>query len=633
MATRVGVLRCRYRVRGAAPDPHEVHRLDRLAAGSVAAELERALGELGDGAAVVVVRRVRAATVVDPTGQAEPALARAWGHDLARSVVRAIDEGIGDSTRVVRFASEAEFVAAFVADLLAGAAWRRWYFGAFSHLRHRSVAGAVAAVFAEHRDVAPAVLAALAERGTLDTLLATVDATALGLAPPAAAPGSAAAVDGWRPLVAAAVHVVGVLGLWAGAVPAPDVLARSWAVGAPRQPDWRDPAALADAVAAVVGWLVGRGEARAPAPPVLLGTAAGVAALDWLDLPRLARALARIGAADAGLPTRGALPTPRRRAVLAALLRAVEERRPVLDPAAAAGAANAVRLLAALAAVEPDVAADPLARVVIDEIVAARATASAVPEPRTGDGPAAAIRWRTAEPSAAVPPASPGAVVPPDAATAAVLSALNPPGGDGAAEAVDSPCAGVLLLARVLLDLRLAALAQRRAYPPAGPAHLLAAVGVRWAGPAGAVGRALDPAVRLLAGEGAPCTSDELAAVFRGVAPDAHDRWAVVLDELCARHGLDPADTPGDVLDRTADTALRVWARWLRGFDRSSSPFLLDRFVRRPGGLVVGDEVVRVLLPRRPLDVVLEMSGYLLPLEPLPGTPGRRIEFVLGGSS
>ena len=629
MATRVGVLRCRYRLPGRAPDPHEVHRLDRLAAGSVPAELERALGEMGDGAAVYVVRRVRAATVVDPGAQADPALARGWGRDLAHSVVRAIDEGIGDGSRVVRFRSEAEFVAAFVADLLAGSAWRRWYFGAFARHRHRGVPEAIAAVFGEHADLAPAVLAALADRGMLEPLLVRVDPAALGLGVPAPAIGPPdGAADAWRPIVAAAVRVADVLGLWPAAAPEPAALTRSWADGAPRQPDWRDRAALADAVAAAVGWLVARGAARAPAPHVELAPRqeAAVAALDWLDVPRLIEALSRIGAARAGLPTRGPAPTPRRRAVLAAVIRAVEARHPELGPAAAGDPKDAVRLLAALAAVDPETAAGPLARAGVDGLGGARAAGA--PPARPGAAPVAAAPPGSLDPTAAAGPD--------EVSVAAVLHVLGPAAAD---EPVASPCAGVLLLARALLDVRLAGLAQRHGYPPAGPAHLLAAVGLRVAGPTGVIGgSALDPAVRLLAGDGAPGSSGELVAAWADVPAAAHDHWRAVLDELRVRHRVDPAaeagdaggNPLGDALDDTADAVLRVWARWLRGFDRSSPSFLLDRFLRRPGALVVEDDVVRVLLPPGPLDVVLEMSGYLRPVEPLPGTPGRRIEFEVG---
>lgn len=631
MPGRVGVLRCRYRMRGPVADPHETRRLDRLAAERLPAELDRALGAWGDDGAVYVVRHVQVATVVHP-GTADAALARGWSGALARSVAQAIADGGGG---VVRFASQADFVEAFVADLLAGRAWERWYFGAFARYRHWSVADAVVAVLTEHRADLARVLAGLARRGLLDTLLGRVDAARLGLGPlPRTA--VAATPEGWRPLVAAAVRVVCDLGWWCGGDPDLAVLSRDVAGTAGPEPDWRDPAALADAVAGIVDRLVTRGWAR----PTGVDSAAGaMAGLDWLDRPRLAAALTRADARP-GLPVRIPGATPRQRAVLAAMARAVRPGRPPLD--LTAPAAGAARLLAALAEEDPGVAADPLATVLIEHVIAAWAAVRAAAAPgavataiAAGDPTAAVAAWGadSAPPADTEQALMAAARLGEPAAT--VLAALGCPGpgagepGDGSA-GFHSPVAGVLLLARPLLDLRLAGSAARAGYPPAGSAHLVATLGLRWAGPDGTVGEALDGAVRLLAGDAAPRTVGEVDAAWRDVSPDAHARWRDQVDELLAAHHVTLPDPPPDPLDRTAAAVLRVWARWMRGFDRSSTPFLLEQFVRRPGTVVDRGDVLSVHLPRRPLDTVLEMSGYLRPVDALPGTGGRRIEFVLG---
>jgi hypothetical protein len=87
-----------------------------------------------------------------------------------------------------------------------------------------------------------------------------------------------------------------------------------------------------------------------------------------------------------------------------------------------------------------------------------------------------------------------------------------------------------------------------------------------------------------------------------------------------------------EAIDRTVGVAtaavLRAWAQWLRGFSGSSQPFLLERFVRRPGRVALSEGRARVELERRPHDIVLEMAGYLDPLEPGPDLP-HGIDFVL----
>ena len=82
------------------------------------------------------------------------------------------------------------------------------------------------------------------------------------------------------------------------------------------------------------------------------------------------------------------------------------------------------------------------------------------------------------------------------------------------------------------------------------------------------------------------------------------------LQEVAA---LGPAIAEHDAaIADAAEVLLHEWASWLRGFAGSSAPFVLERFVRRPGRVRrIGEEVVVVRLERRPLDLVLEMAGYL----------------------
>ena len=78
---------------------------------------------------------------------------------------------------------------------------------------------------------------------------------------------------------------------------------------------------------------------------------------------------------------------------------------------------------------------------------------------------------------------------------------------------------------------------------------------------------------------------------------------------------------PDLLVELMASSLVRLWARWLRGFSAASVPYLLDELVRRPG-LVRRDRTgVHVELDPRPLDVVLQIAGYIgdLPADPLSG--------------
>lgn len=76
-----------------------------------------------------------------------------------------------------------------------------------------------------------------------------------------------------------------------------------------------------------------------------------------------------------------------------------------------------------------------------------------------------------------------------------------------------------------------------------------------------------------------------------------------------------------------AAVLLRVWAFWLNGFERSSTGYLLEHFVRRPGRIVTHRDGHQVVLEPRPLDLVLRRAGYLDPLRPPAPLAATRLAF------
>ena len=90
------------------------------------------------------------------------------------------------------------------------------------------------------------------------------------------------------------------------------------------------------------------------------------------------------------------------------------------------------------------------------------------------------------------------------------------------------------------------------------------------------------------------------------------------------RLGLPAADL---TIALAAANLLRLWSRWLPGFATASAPFLLERFIRRPGRLYVDEQELTVAFDERPLDVVLTLAGYTAPLEQVPWLAQRRLSF------
>jgi hypothetical protein len=184
--------------------------------------------------------------------------------------------------------------------------------------------------------------------------------------------------------------------------------------------------------------------------------------------------------------------------------------------------------------------------------------------------------------------------------------------------------AGVLLLLRAVVDLRLPAVIRRAGDDPdivpsallAAARHLTAAAPTpAMAVFAGLVDAVSDPE-RLSAltvpwpTERCRALARELQAVLRAQGLDAED--------LGSAHGVGAL---------VAEAVLRAWRRWLGGLGRSSTGYLLTQFLRRPGQVEVEPRRVLVTLAPRPLDVVLEQAGYLLPLRGVGLLGGRDLVF------
>lgn len=91
--------------------------------------------------------------------------------------------------------------------------------------------------------------------------------------------------------------------------------------------------------------------------------------------------------------------------------------------------------------------------------------------------------------------------------------------------------------------------------------------------------------------------------------------------------GVDCNSMEEATLRATAASVLRHWARSLRGLGRSSSPYLLQQLIQRPGTIRTRPQHLEVTLASRPLDAALQVSGMLDPLEFFNGRELIKIEF------
>jgi hypothetical protein len=198
--------------------------------------------------------------------------------------------------------------------------------------------------------------------------------------------------------------------------------------------------------------------------------------------------------------------------------------------------------------------------------------------------------------------------------------------------------ASLYLLSRAVIDSGLPGLATTHGVPPEA---LLAGLAVSWLrldwpldGPAhdwtGATSReATTPAVLEGAAPRLTALGEALQARLRDQG--LPDIAAAGTDSRAdARPGSQPwSPEVTATLDAVAGALLRSWARWLPGLKEASAAFLLAKCLRRTGAVRVSDSHIAVTLDPAPLDVVLQMAGYLQPIAALPWRQGRAVSFTV----
>jgi hypothetical protein len=616
-----------------------IERLDRVARERVAAAYASAVeGAFAGDPAVYVLRRVHAElTVQAPSFDTEIETARRWAGRIYAGVVRTITREGDRPDAVARFENTADYVARFLADLLDGAAWERWYYGAFSAYRGLATPEAVRRILLDFAAELPAVFRRLAQLGRLRATIRTLtpdDAaevwrTAIRRIPDPPSP------EAFRVFVRAAIALARALEIGTDALPSEDEILLQFFASAPPEPDWKQPRSLAEAVYAAISFLGDTGFLLWTAPGarerLVRNRDALLAPLEWLDREWLAGALdARlsrpVGPGEPLRPAPSARLSPVQRRVLEALLQLLASRAAPLPDGAEHVPEYALALYAALSAAEPDLASHPAAAAILETLIARwQAEAAKAASQVAASRPllsfvASVLAGDTTARDAASPIAPAVGPHPPAHDALALVPAATE-------NAVACSCAGLFLLSRAVLEARLTQLAD--ALGLSVPAVLLA-LAAEWAGNAP---DALDAGALFWAGfdpqAGRP--SIQIAALERPARERLCEAIERVLQDRSAfAPSLAPRREPGaPPLAAIALHLFRLWAHWLPGVAHSTPQWLLDRLIRRRGSIRAESRVVAVSLRPAPLDVVLEMAGYLKPIASASWLGDRRITFAI----
>jgi hypothetical protein len=647
MDHRIGSLHLRYRVHGST-DAALSLGIDRaLQDGLAHAVTTRLDAMFGDDPSVVVVRELGAAVALSDAGSM---LTSGVVERVCASSLDALSRMLARETSsdsVIRFADEAEFVGSFIVDLLAGLAWNRWYYGALQRYRRSDPRATIHAVLAESGIDAARVFAWLTRRGKLDAMLELLTPNdALAIVAPLGAQARLTRDDfaGTDILADAALRLVRALGS-SDSEDGHRMLVADFLASQPPPARWTDRRALSAWVLALVRFIVTRATptpgARDSPPAEVLELLGG--SLDWLDGPWLIdelSALARHGA-DAGererRPDRPLL-TPGQNRILANLDSRVRSGG-VAVPKSVGENELIVRLIAA--ATEGLAAEETLDGTLLAAIrEVARSAARSSEDPALGHSLPSTNRsppdQRTSRAGVAPQRTTVGDTLSrygPDAARLfQTLQAMQPMSEE---PAQSTPAGGLFLLLRALLDTRLPTLASEAGVPLQ---PLLGALAIKWFD----VHPPFDAATSLWVGTDSP----DFGALADGSA-DVDSVQSGLLETLVARHVLDETDARGIIeadarlssaalpcppeadatISRIASFLIRAWSHWLPGVANSSTPFLLDNCLRRAARVRVSAALIAVDLDPSPLDVVLQMAGYLSRLDTVPWLGGRSVVF------
>src|SRR5215472_16824454 len=97
---------------------------------ALAASLERICAEQDES--IWLIRRLNVSLGVDWSGNNDE-LADRWAHSLTVSLLKTIESGV-DNQSVFHYRSRAEYLAAFMTDVVSGSAWNKWQYASFSGL-------------------------------------------------------------------------------------------------------------------------------------------------------------------------------------------------------------------------------------------------------------------------------------------------------------------------------------------------------------------------------------------------------------------------------------------------------------------------------------------------------------------
>jgi hypothetical protein len=192
---------------------------------------------------------------------------------------------------------------------------------------------------------------------------------------------------------------------------------------------------------------------------------------------------------------------------------------------------------------------------------------------------------------------------------------------------VSSECCGLFFLTSTLERLGWVEAWSQLTDFRRGISCLLAGLALAIVGKFETAPRPLDAGLALFAGYFDEPDLAHLRQVFQEPAPEL--RREVLRSALPSAQVDDAAGNWSATFERLAETLLRSFASYVRGFLQATPQSVVSSFVLRPGRIRIEREAVVVAPDPNPFHVALHLSGMDAPVESVSSLGGRSLQFEM----
>ena len=201
-------------------------------------------------------------------------------------------------------------------------------------------------------------------------------------------------------------------------------------------------------------------------------------------------------------------------------------------------------------------------------------------------------------------------------------------------------CGGLFIFSRLILESNFLLLINASPLPEIDNLPKINAflyfLGQKLAGHREILEEVADPGLLVFAGYHSPPLVGPLKQFLQGITAETSSRFLESLSalfpgsiEAIIKEHRGKQVGFNEILNVSSVVLYRLFAARLGKFGDSTWEYLLNHFISRQSEITLGQDCIHVTLSRKPLDIILRMSGLLEDVGGVPWLDNRRLEFTL----